>query len=57
MMDIFSPSFFFFLFYTRFCFREKLKVLGLFEGLFIREMYIQDFLMDFVRDIYYRFGE
>lgn len=52
MMDIFFPLFFF---YTSFCFREKLKVLGLFEGLFYKKC-IQ-VLMDFVRDIYYRFGE
>lgn len=51
MMDIFFLLFF----YTRFCFREKLKVLGLFGGLFY-EKCIQ-VLMDFVRDIYYRFGE
>lgn len=48
---IFFPlSFFFFFFYTRFCFREKLKVLGLFEGLFY-EKCIQ-ILIDFVRGIY-----
>lgn len=50
MKDIFSPSLFFFFFYTRFCFREKLKVLGLFEGLFY-EKCIQ-ILIDFVRGIY-----
>lgn len=51
MMDIF-----FLFFFTRVSvFREKLKVLGLFGGLFY-EKCIQ-VLMDFVRDIYYRFGE